>query len=306
MAISFISLALLSLSVLLISLSIRGVTATKLQHNEGEARKMYERWLLDNEKNYKVLERRRDDLTDDEYQSIYLGGKVERTSLSLEWEWDTSNRYRYKEGDNLPDEVDWRERGAVVEQEISKNLRGCWAFSAAGAVEGINQITTGELISLSEQQLIDCATETNDRCDGGDAAYAFMFIKENGGIVTNKDYPFTGDKNATCKAIEKDGVFTGPCDSTLINHNVLVVGYGTNSTTGQDYWLIRNSFGSTWGENGYFRLQRSNIQNSTGICGVTLTPVYPLKSNSSFDLLSPSVLKLVVLFVFELIGLALF
>ncbi|XP_010427118.1 PREDICTED: probable cysteine protease RDL3 [Camelina sativa] len=381
MAISFINLALLTLLVLIISLSFGGITATKSQRNEAE---MFEQWLVGNGKNYNGLgekERRfmvfKDnleliekhnsvpnltyelglnqfaDLTDDEFQDIYLGGKTKKTSLSLDWEWDTTNRYRYEEGDSLPDEVDWRERGAVVERVKNQyqfsNCGGCWAFSAAGAVESINQITTGELISLSEQQLIDCATDANDRCDGGDAAYAFMFIKEKGGIVTDEDYPYSGINNATCKAIEMittrkvtidsyegvpihdemslkkavanqpiavgidarnmhrytHGVFAGPCDTTLINHNVLVVGYGTNSTTGQDYWLIRNSFGSTWGENGYFKLLRSNIQNSMGICGITLTPVYPVKSNSSFNLLSPSVFRLVFLFVFQLIGLAL-
>ncbi|KAG7559589.1 Papain-like cysteine peptidase superfamily [Arabidopsis thaliana x Arabidopsis arenosa] len=124
MAISFISLAL-GVTNFLVHPRRHG---NKLQHNEGEARKMYERWLLDNEKNYngpgekerrfmvfkdnlKLIETHNlvsnrtyelglnqfADLTDDEYQSIYLGGKVERTSLSLEWEWDTSNRYRYKE-----------------------------------------------------------------------------------------------------------------------------------------------------------------------------------------------------------------
>ncbi|CAE6074993.1 unnamed protein product [Arabidopsis arenosa] len=163
--------------MLLISLSIHGVTATKLKHNEGEARKMYERWLLENEKNYNNL------------------GEKERRFIVFK------DNLKLIETHNLVSNRTY-ELGLNQFADLTVDESCCWAFSAAGAVEGINQITTGELISLSEQQLIDCATETNDRCDGGDAAYAFMFIKENGGIVTNKDYPFTGDKNATCKAIE--------------------------------------------------------------------------------------------------------
>lgn len=79
---------------------------------------------------------------------------------------------------------------------------------------------------------------------------------------------------------------------------MLVVGYGS-SPSGQDYWIIRNSWGSDWGEEGYIKLER-NFHNSTGNCAVAVRPVYPIKSNASFDLLSANVFKLVCLFVFEL------
>jgi hypothetical protein len=230
MAISFRTLALLTLSVLLISISLGVVTATESQRNEGEVLTMYEQWLVENGKNYNGLgekERRfkifKDnlkrieehnsdpnrsyerglnkfsDLTADEFQASYLGGKMEKKSLS-----DVAERYQYKEGDVLPDEVDWRERGAVVPRVKRQGECGsCWAFAATGAVEGINQITTGELVSLSEQELIDCDRgNDNFGCAGGGAVWAFEFIKENGGIVSDEVYGYTGEDTAACKAIE--------------------------------------------------------------------------------------------------------
>ncbi|CAN7047589.1 unnamed protein product [Brassica oleracea var. botrytis] len=375
--IRFLTLALVILSVLLLSSSLGGVTAKETKRSEAEVQRMYERWLVENRKNYNALgekERRFNifkdnlklieahnsvpdrtyelgltrfaDLTDDEFRAIHLRGKMVRTSDPV-----IGDRYLYKEGDVLPDEVDWREKGAVVPVKDQGDCGGCWAFAAVGAVEGLNKIKTGELVSLSEQELLDCdrgGDSGNFGCLGGNAADAFEFIIENSGIVTDKVYPYTENDTAACKAIEmvttryvtidsyedaphndemslkkavahqpisvmveaenmklyKSGVFTGPCDHWYGNHNVVVVGYGTTER-GEDYWIIRNSWGANWGESGYIKLQR-NFHNSTGNCGVAIRPVYPLKSNSAFGLLSPSMFKLGALIIFQLIGWALF
>lgn len=79
----------------------------------------------------------------------------------------------------------------------------CWAFSTVGAVEGINKIVTGELISLSEQELVDCDRSYNQGCNGGLMDYAFQFIINNGGIDTEADYPYHArdgscDPNRVC------------------------------------------------------------------------------------------------------------
>lgn len=73
----------------------------------------------------------------------------------------------------------------------------CWAFSATGAIEGINKIVTGSLVSLSEQELCDCDQSYNNGCNGGLMDYAFKWVIQNNGIDTEDDYPYQA-KQRTC------------------------------------------------------------------------------------------------------------
>lgn len=190
----------------------------------------------------------------------------------------------------------------------------CWSFSVVAAVEGITQIKSGVLPNLSEQQLIDCATDGNQGCQGGWMDNGFEYIIENKGISSTSDYPYVGsdgtcDEQASSVAAAKissykdvnpseddllaavamqpvsvaldangfknygGGVYTGPCGDNL-NHAVTVVGYGADAD-GTKYWLIRNSWDVSWGEEGYMRIQRdAGVEG--GLCGLASKASFPV------------------------------
>ncbi|KAJ0040793.1 hypothetical protein Pint_27991 [Pistacia integerrima] len=270
---------------------------------------------------YKVGLNRFADLTNEEYRAIYLGTKSDAKRRVMKAK-VASQRHAFKAGETLPESVDWREQGAVSPIKDQGSCGSCWAFSTVAAVEGINKIVTGELISLSEQELVDCDTAYNAGCNGGLMDYAFQFIIDNGGMDTEQDYPYLGydtkcdsvRKNAKVVSIDgyedvlpfdekslkkavahqpvsvaieasgmafqlyDSGVFTGECGSAL-DHGVVVVGYGTEN--GVDYWLVRNSWGTDWGESGYIKLQRNIVETYTGKCGIAMEASYPVKNSSN-------------------------
>ncbi|XP_070661752.1 probable cysteine protease RD21B [Malus domestica] len=322
---------------------------TPSDRTEPEAKALYESWLIKHGKNYNALgekERRFEifkdnlrfidehnlqsrtykvglnrfaDLTNEEYRSVYLVAKVDRGSrLSGSRK---SDRYPFRAGNELPESVHWRAKGAVATVKDQGQCGSCWAFSTVGAVEGINKIVTGELISLSEQELVDCDRSYNQGCNGGLMDYAFQFIINNGGFDAEADYPYhardgscdPNGKNARVVSIdgyedvsENDekslkkamahqpvsvaieaggrefqlyqssiqGVFTGRCGTDL-DHGVVAVGYGTEN--GVDYWIVRNSWGPSWVEAGYIRLERNVASANTGKCGIAIEASYPTK-----------------------------
>lgn len=90
----------------------------------------------------------------------------------------------------VPASLDWRKEGAVTPVKDQGSCGDCWAFSATGAIEGINKIFTGSLVSLSEQELCDCDKSYNNGCGGGLMDYAFKWVIKNHGIDTEEDYPY--------------------------------------------------------------------------------------------------------------------
>ncbi|MBA0720564.1 hypothetical protein Golax_008178 [Gossypium laxum] len=220
--------------------------------------------------------------------------------------------------DDLPDDFDWRDQGAVTGVKDQGSCGSCWSFSTTGALEGAHYLATGELVSLSEQQLVDCDHECDPQeygacdsgCNGGLMTTAFEYTIKAGGLEREKDYPYTGNARGSCKfdktkiaasvsnfsviSIDEDQIAAnlvkhGPlavginavfmqtyihgvscpyiCGKHL-DHGVLLVGYGSAGYApvrfkNKPYWIIKNSWGENWGENGYYKICRGN-----NVCGV--------------------------------------
>ncbi|KAB1257091.1 Pro-cathepsin H [Camelus dromedarius] len=216
-----------------------------------------------------------------------------------------------------PPSMDWRKKGNFVSPVKNQGGCGsCWTFSTTGALESAVAIATGKLLSLAEQQLVDCAQNFNNHgCQGGLPSQAFEYIRYNRGIMGEDTYPYKG-KDDDCKfqpskaiAFVKDvvnitmndeasmveavglhnpvsfafevtndfllyrkGIYSSPfCHKTpdKVNHAVLAVGYGEEN--GTPYWIVKNSWGTRWGMNGYFLIERGK-----NMCGLAACASYPI------------------------------
>jgi C1A family cysteine protease len=118
---------------------------------------------------------------------------------------DAINNTVYHNPTNLADSIDWRTKGAVTPVKNQGQCGSCWSFSTTGAMEGAHFIKTGELVSLSEQNLVDCSW-LNHGCNGGSMDLAFMYTQKHP-LETESDYPYTAKSGLfSCKYDKSKGV----------------------------------------------------------------------------------------------------
>ncbi|KAG6513945.1 vignain-like [Zingiber officinale] len=152
-------------------------------------------------KPYKLGLNKFGDMTREEFKETYTGLRLIGGVRSRR-----DRGFMYENATDVPPAMDWRQKGAVTGIKDQGQCGSCWAFSAVVGVEGINQIRTNKLISLSEQELVDCDTKTNQGCNGGLMDDAFNFIEKNGGITTEENYPYVGQQRKCNTLQEKSHV----------------------------------------------------------------------------------------------------
>jgi len=240
------------------------------------------------------------DLTYEEFEETMLG------YVHVDQE---SENFEYFQAKETPEAVDYRDEGLVTDVKNQGHCGSCWAFSATGGIEGVWAKQVGELISVSEQQLIDCG---KGGCQGGNMANAWNTAKD--GVMREEDYPYEHeekecrfDENMVAsfvtghKSVPHDeeqlelalvelgypisiavrasstfqhyshGVYDDvECvDDGKLNHAILLVGYHKTNPENQ-YWIVKNSWGHNWGKDGYIKMRMG--QNT---CGMAKGPVYP-------------------------------
>jgi cathepsin F len=239
------------------------------------------------------------------FRSAWAGDGPEGVPVSL----DTND---------TPTSYDWRTKGGVTPVKDQGQCGSCWAFATVANIEGAGFVTTGKLLSLSEQELVACDRKTGDQgCQGGLPSNAYKdMIQQKLGLELESDYPYTGKDDKTCGAsaskeksfitgwspIPKDedqiaaalvkygplaiGIdalpmqlyFGGIMDVGILcppalDHGVTIVGYDATAT--KPYWVIKNSWGGSWGEKGYLRIVKGKSacglnQEVTTATGITI------------------------------------
>ncbi|OQR87901.1 cysteine protease family C01A [Achlya hypogyna] len=218
---------------------------------------------------------------------------------------------------DVPNEVDWVSKGGVTPVKNQGMCGSCWAFSATGAIEGAAYVSSKKLVSVSEQELVDCDHNGDMGCNGGLMDHAFKWVKNHGGLCREEDYTYHAKEGTCamkkCKAVTKvAGFHDVPAnDEQALKAAVAkqpvsvaieadqpefqfyksgvfdkscgtkldhgVLVVGYGEENGKKYWKVKNSWGADWGDQGYIKLARE-FGPETGQCGVAMVPSYPTAS----------------------------
>jgi len=242
------------------------------------------------------------DLSAAEFQKYYLGLR-----MPAEGHVRNSSNFVPPEGLKIASSIDWVSRGAVTPIKNQGQCGSCWTFSTTGAIEGAWQVATGTLLSLSEQQIVDCSSTGGFGCQGGWPFKAIEWEEEQQ-ICGESGYPYTAT-DGTCHKCSNPilpvGAVSGtqsvsPLSDSLkaalnlkpvsvcvdannwqhagsgifsncgtsLDHAVLAVGYDSSS------WKVKNSWGVWWGDHGYIHLRMGNT------CGVLNAAVLAIVDGS--------------------------
>eukprot|EP00287_Rhodomonas_sp_CCMP768_P009393 CAMPEP_0196736446 /NCGR_PEP_ID=MMETSP1091-20130531/14503_1 /TAXON_ID=302021 /ORGANISM="Rhodomonas sp., Strain CCMP768" /LENGTH=354 /DNA_ID=CAMNT_0042080185 /DNA_START=29 /DNA_END=1093 /DNA_ORIENTATION=- len=260
------------------------------------------------------------DMTKEEYNKM-LGYKNDlRATRSVG---EHGKACKHRSITNISKSVDWRTKGAVTKVKNQGQCGSCWSFSTTGSVEGAWFVAGHPLVSLSEEELVQCDTRSDEGCNGGLMDNAYEFIIQNGGIASEELYPYisgngtrgmcnrvtlrtktasiedwcdlkVGDEKdlemalmqqPVAVAIEADqtafqfyagGVLPAKKCGTKLDHGVLAVGYGYSKQHKMHYWIVKNSWGPQWGDEGYIMLQKMPKHVKHSACGIANAASYPV------------------------------
>jgi C1A family cysteine protease len=245
------------------------------------------------------------DLTNEEFAALHLGYNHDPNRVR--------ENVKYLNASEAPEGTswDWRKKGAVSPVKDQGSCGSCYTFSSAAALEGTYFINKGSLIELSSQQLLDCtSSQGNQGCNGGLMDNCFKYTQSKG-IMKLSDYTYKGKagtcaysaskvvykntaytdvpandftqlrvavkKQPTSVAVEADndafklyksGIISDNC-GTELDHAILAVGYGSG------FWIVKNSWGASWGEEGYVRIASGSQNDGAGVCGINSVCSYP-------------------------------
>jgi len=237
------------------------------------------------------------DMCPEEFAAMYLGSHLPNNTKPF-----NRNPSQVLSPANPQVVVDWCTKGAVTPIKNQGMCGSCWAFSAVGNMEGVWFNAGHALVGLSEEEIVQCATNGNYGCNGGWMDNAFEWVVSNGGVDSESDYPYTsgGGNTGTCNTAKTknniahisghtdiasseatmatylaangpisvavdavtwqtySGGIMSNCNGQQLDHGVLAVGVDTTAST--PYWIVKNSWGTSWGEAGYIQLEYGTNQ----------------------------------------------